>query len=1026
MSRITSNIGLITGIPIAETVNQLVAVQARPRDLLVQKTEKIQREQVALSEISALLLSLQFTARNLTKPALFTKHTASSSNPQALSATITGSTAAAGVYQFTPLHAAQSHQLLSTGVARADQPLGAGALSLRFGGYIDAGIALSDLGGGAGFQPGKIRITDRSGASAIIDLRYARTIDDVLAAINGNEQIQVEALAVGDALRLVDRSGQTLSNLRVQEVGGQTASSLGLAGIDVAADTADGTDILRLHTGTSLHRLRDGNGLDILDSLPDFTITFRDGTTRQVDLHPLSNATLYADATTTAANGNSAQVRFTAAQAGSSLAGVQIVFEHDPNVVAGAETVAYDAQTKTLRFGIEQGATTASHIVAALNGDATASGYFTAALSAGSDGSGLIDPSDTATTSLPAAVAEQTLGDLLAALNRVAPSKLRAELSADGDRLVLTDLTSGAGTFSIAADFGSRVAQQLGIEGSATGGVLTGARLLGGLRSRLVQTLDGGRGFTLGVLGITDRAGMHADVDLSAAETLDDIIAAINAAGIGVQAQVNNARNGLLLRDTSGGTGPLQVTNGDATNTADLLQLAVDAAVSQIDSGDLRPQVVGRPTSLAALRGGAGIQRGSFRIVDSLGRSTTINLSSESIQTIGDVIDEIRRLAPGVTARINDRGDGILLIDTAGGNGTMQVVESGGRTAADLRLAGTAVEALVDNQLRQVIDGSTTYTFQVDADDTLHDLAAAINASDLGVAASVFNDGSPQNPYRLVLSSQRSGTAGALRVDASQLALSFHQSVAPRDALLLLGSPSDSAAGVVLASSSGQFSDVVPGVRLQVQQPSTTAATVTVTRSDTDVVAGVQALVDSYNRLIAKIREHTRFDPKTGTKGALQGDLNVLRVESDLSRLLSGRFVSSGTLQALESLGIRFEQDGKLSLDTATLKAQFADNPQAVESLLAGEGTGFGQRLDALLEQMAGESSSLLASRLQALDRKIQDNQERIEFLNERLQRYRDTLLLKFFKLEEAIARIQSNLNAIQNLTPLQPLPPRR
>ncbi len=428
MSRITSNIGLITGIPITDTVNQLVAVQARPRDLLVQKTEKVQREQLALSEISALLLSLQFTARNLTRPALFAKHTASSSNPQALGATVTGTTAAAGVYPFTPLQTAQSHQLFSAGVARADQPLGAGALSLRFGGYIDAGVALSDLGGGTGFQPGKIRITDRSGASAVIDLRYARTIDDVLAAINGNEQIQVEALAVGDALRLVDRTGQTLSNLRVQEVGGQTAASLGLAGIDVAADTADGTDILHLHADMSLRRLRDGNGLDIHAALPDFTITFRDGTTRQVDLNPLSSATLYAEATTTAANGLAAQVRFTAAQAGSSLAGVQIVFEHDDNVVAGAETVTYDAQTKTLRFGIEQGATTASHIVAALNGDATASTYFTAALSAGSDGSGLVDPADTATTALPAAAAEQTLGDLLAALNRVAPSKLRAEL----------------------------------------------------------------------------------------------------------------------------------------------------------------------------------------------------------------------------------------------------------------------------------------------------------------------------------------------------------------------------------------------------------------------------------------------------------------------------------------------------------------------------------------------------------------------------------------------------------------------
>ena len=52
------------------------------------------------------------------------------------------------------------------------------------------------------------------------------------------------------------------------------------------------------------------------------------------------------------------------------------------------------------------------------------------------------------------------------------------------------------------------------------------------------------------------------------------------ATGVGITAQVNAARNGLLLTDTTGQTGSLRVASGDATDTAEKLGVAVDAAVA--------------------------------------------------------------------------------------------------------------------------------------------------------------------------------------------------------------------------------------------------------------------------------------------------------------------------------------------------------------------------------------------------------------------------------------------------------------
>ena len=110
---------------------------------------------------------------------------------------------------------------------------GAGSLSFRYGNPVDPGVSLSELNGGAGFSPGEIRITDGTGATATIDLSTARTIDDVIQAINHAGTISVTAPADGDHLELIDTSGGTTRALKVQEVGGgTTAASLGLAGID--------------------------------------------------------------------------------------------------------------------------------------------------------------------------------------------------------------------------------------------------------------------------------------------------------------------------------------------------------------------------------------------------------------------------------------------------------------------------------------------------------------------------------------------------------------------------------------------------------------------------------------------------------------------------------------------------------------------------------------------------------------------------------------------------------------------------
>lgn len=262
---------------------------------------------------------------------------------------------------------------------------------------------------------------------------------------------------------------------------------------------------------------------------------------------------------------------------------------------------------------------------------------------------------------------------------------------------------------------------------------------------------------------MTDRSGATANVNLASAETLDDVIQAINGAGIGVAARVNDSRNGLVVEDTSGGTGNLIIANsGDSTTTADKLRIATNSATSLANSGSLDLQTFNQQ-QLSSLNGGRGVDDGSFLITDTDGQVGAVNLTVLGAETVGEVIDSINALIIGVQARINDTGDGILLLDPASGSGDITVSDVGsGTSAADLRLAGTSVTETIGGTPTKVIDGATTLKVTLNATDTLDDLVEQINAVDGDVAASVFNSGTGATPFRLPLASQFTGARSEL------------------------------------------------------------------------------------------------------------------------------------------------------------------------------------------------------------------------------------------------------------------------
>ncbi len=897
MAAIQSSTGLVTGIPIQDTVDKLMTIAAQPKNNLTARTQTLQSQKLAVTQLTSLLVAFQFETNQLGKTSLFDSRAVASSDPAALTATVSpDGTPAVGSYVFTPVQTATAQQLLSQSFD-ATEAIGEGTLTFGAGGFVDAGISLDQLNAGAGVQRGQIRITDRTGASAVIDLSYARTVDDALDAINTNTGINVTAAAERDSFKLTDNSGGS-GNLKVQEVaGGKTATGLGLANIDVAASTATGSDVFTLSTKTVLTKLNDGTGVQ-LRSGSDLSIALADESTVEVDL-----------------------------------------------------------------------------------GSA------------------------------------KTLGDVINAINAAAPTKLSAAISSDGNRISLQDLTTGSAAFSVSNVDTGTAADDLGLTEAASGATITGRRLVSGLRDTLVSSLKGGDGLgTLGHITVTNRNNVTSDVDLSGAETLGEIINGINTQAAGVTASVNAARNGIQITETTGGTASnFIVADGDANNSATELGVVTDSVATTVNSGGLQRKQISSATLLSSLNGGAGIDVGDFKITGTNGVTGAVDLNKvgDIATTIGDVIARINALdGVGVEARINDRGDGIELIDTVGGSGSITVTTVGNKTTAkDLRLLGTSTLQTVDAAQKQVLDGTATTVVTIEAEDTLSDVVSKINALNRGVTASILNDGGGQ---RLSVSANSTGAGNELLVDTSGTALSLQEITSGRDALVAYGS--SGAGWVLISSSTNQFKNIVSGVDLTVNEGTQTPVTVSITSTSSSLVSGVKEFVAAYNSIRDTLDKVTSFNANDLTTGILFGTNEAFRIDTDINRVFTAQFFGVGQFDSLASVGISLNDKGQLQVDEAKLTAAFDKNPDALKKLFTDDKRGFATKLNDTLEQLAGPENSLLTSRADALTRTIDSNNTRISQLSDRLDRQRENLLTVFYNLETTVSKLQDNLNALQSL----------
>ena len=257
---------------------------------------------------------------------------------------------------------------------------------------------------------------------------------------------------------------------------------------------------------------------------------------------------------------------------------------------------------------------------------------------------------------------------------------------------------------------------------------------------------------------------------------------------------------------------------------------------------------------------------------------------------------------------------------------------------------------------------------------SLQGIRDAINKANVGVSATIISDGSA-SPNRLVLTSTATGETSSMKISvagdsAIQDLLAYDPTSNPapvppqtttqnmtqnsvgQNAKLTIN-------GVAITSPSNNVAEAIQGVTLSALKIGT--STVNVTSDSAGVKTALNNFIKSYNELNTTITSLTAppADPKKGAARAgapLQGDATTRTLQTALRKVFGTPVpgLEGSSINSFSQLGVSFQKDGSLKLDTTKLQKALDNNLEDVSRLL----TTAGSASDSLVSYVGSTSNS--------------------------------------------------------------------
>ncbi|MCC6174438.1 MAG: flagellar filament capping protein FliD [Chloroflexi bacterium] len=448
--------------------------------------------------------------------------------------------------------------------------------------------------------------------------------------------------------------------------------------------------------------------------------------------------------------------------------------------------------------------------------------------------------------------------------------------------------------------------------------------------------------------------------------TLNDVITAINGSGAGVTATLvpdadgrPNNRVQLLANPGQG----LQLGSlADTSNVLRLLNLS-DAVISGYTAATTN-------SGASAVAGALNTSVTINGVTTAISQSNAGFDASQNAQFIASAING--NSANTVTAQAQVDGTITLVQKTAGSQQAIDVSAAGvgtglaagttqngtDRAVSTTNLGMSSVgDSLASARLTTPIaglDGSGNGAFKLNgvniaykSSDTIATVLNRINASSAGVSAMY-------DPVqdRIRLSASQTGARIMTLEDVqgnflTATGLLGAQQSLGQNAIFSIDSVNG---GAPLSSATNSVTGYLPGVTFDLKSVSASPVTVTVAQNPQATIDSVKGFVDQFNSIMQQIEDLTKYDTDKKQAALLTGDTGITGLQQQLRSMVTGFAVgAAGKYTNLMSIGVSFGAVGssigstnRIQLDQARLTAAIADNPQAVEQVLASFSASLG------------------------------------------------------------------------------------
>ena len=262
-------------------------------------------------------------------------------------------------------------------------------------------------------------------------------------------------------------------------------------------------------------------------------------------------------------------------------------------------------------------------------------------------------------------------------------------------------------------------------------------------------------------------------------------------------------------------------------------------------------------------------------------------------------------------------------------------------------------------QIRVGTGGVATLTIDA-SNNTLAGVRDAINAAHAGATATIVNAGGA-TPYKLVLSADATGAANTIQVTNGLAAGELRDAIgslaevrAARDATLTVN-------GVAVTSTTNAVSSVIPGVTLNLLKSGST--TLSVARDSATVQAAVNTFVQAYNDINKTISSLTAYNASTKQGGPLLGDSAAQGLQTQIRAMLGQALTGTGSsFTTLSQVGVSFQKDGSLSVDSTKLASVIASNFTDIPAVFAVQGRSGSSLLSLVSASASSQPGSYLVN----------------------------------------------------------------